>query len=109
MSSSKMSLSIREKYYKFCPSCKTDLKRKIIDGRERLFCPNCDFIFWNDPKPAVSILLPQGEGILMLQGANEPSKDYWCLPGGYVNYGETPQEAVKRETKEETGADVSEE
>lgn len=98
-----MSLSVHEKFYKHCPNCKTDLKRKEIDGRERFFCPNCAFIFWNNPKPVVSILLHHDGKILMLQRANEPLKGYWCLPGGYLNYDETPEEAVIRELKEETG------
>jgi len=98
-----MTLSVHEKQYKYCPTCKSKLQRRPIDGRERFFCPSCDFVFWNNPKPVVSILLHDGEKILMLQRANEPLKDYWCLPGGYINYDETPQEAVKREAKEEIG------
>lgn len=101
-----MSLSPHEKYYKFCPNCKTKLERKLIDGRDRFFCPKCDFIFWNNPKPVVSILLHNNDKILMLQRANEPLKDYWCLPGGYINYDETPEEAVKREVSEEIGTDI---
>lgn len=38
----------------------------------------------------------------MLQRANKPLKNYWCLPGGYINYDETPKEAIMRELKEET-------
>lgn len=102
-----MSLSPHEKYYKFCPNCKTKLARKLIDGRERFFCPKCDFIFWNNPKPVVSILFRGGNKILLLKRANEPLKDYWCLPGGYINYDETPEEAVKRETKEEASIDAA--
>lgn len=88
---------------KYCPNCKTDLQRKVIDGRERLFCPNCNFIYWNNPKPVVSILLHRKGKILMLQRANKPLKGFWCFPGGYINYEETPEEAVERELKEETG------
>ena len=43
----------------------------------------------------------------MLQRANEPFKNYWCLPGGFINYEETPQIAIKRETKEEIGIKLS--
>lgn len=102
-----MNLSIHENYYKFCPACKTELQRKSIDGRRRFFCPGCDFIFWNNPKPVVSILISKKNEILMLQRANEPLKNYWCLPGGYVNYDETPEEALTREVKEELGKRIS--
>lgn len=96
-------LSVHEKYYKYCPNCKTKLARKPIEGIERFFCPNCDFVFWNNPKPVVSIVLVVGDKILMIQRKNQPLKDYWCLPGGYINYEETPEMAVKREVKEEIG------
>lgn len=102
-----MNLSVHEKYYKFCPNCKTDLQRKIIDGKERFFCPSCDFIFWNNPKPVVSMLLQHNNELLMLKRATEPLKGYWCLPGGYINYEETPEQAIKREVKEEIGVEVS--
>lgn len=101
-----MTLSTEEKQYKFCPSCKAKLQRNSIDGRIRSTCPNCGFVFWNNPKPVVSVLLyNDSEEILMLQRASEPLKDYWCLPGGYINYDETPPEAIKREVREEIGID----
>lgn len=103
-----MNLSVHEKQYKYCPTCKTKLQRKIIDDKQRFFCPKCHFIFWNNPKPVVSILLHKDKKILMVQRAEKPLKNYWCLPGGYIDYEETPQEAVIRETKEEVGIKLSE-
>ncbi len=95
-----------EKYYKFCPSCKTKLVRKSIDGRPRLTCQKCGFVFWNNPKPVVSVLLEKEGRILMLKRAHEPFKRYWVLPGGFMEYDETPEEAIKREAKEEAGIDI---
>lgn len=96
-------INIHEKYYKYCPNCKTKLQRKPIEKVERFFCPNCDFVFWNNPKPVVSMILIAKNKILMVQRKNQPLKDYWCLPGGYINYEETPEEALTREVKEEIG------
>lgn len=101
-----MNLSVHEKYYRYCPQCKQSLKQKLFDGRERLHCPKCDFIFWNNPKPVVSIILHKQGKALMLQRAKEPLKNYWCLPGGYINYEETPEQAIIRETKEELGVNI---
>jgi len=95
-----------EKEYKYCPSCRGELKRKVIDRRNLLVCPKCGFIFWNNPKPVTSVLLERDGKVLMLQRKQEPLKNYWVLPGGFINYEETPKQAAIREAKEETGLKV---
>lgn len=95
--------SVHEKQYKFCPTCKAKLKRKLIDRRRLLFCSNCGFTFWNNPKPVTSVILHTNGKIMLLQRANKPLKNYWCLPGGYIDYEETSEEAIRRETKEGVG------
>ena len=92
----------REKEYRYCPSCAAALIYKRIENRMLLACPECSFIFWNNPKPVTSIIIPQNNKILMVQRALAPLTGYWCLPGGYINYGEQPADAAIRETKEET-------
>ena len=98
--------SIEEKDYKFCLTCKNNLERKRIDGENLLSCPNCGFVFWNNPKPVVSCVIVQDNKVLMLQRAKEPLKGYWVLPGGFMKYEETPERALKRETMEEAGINI---
>lgn len=93
--------------YIFCPHCGNSLVLKTIDNEKVKTCGKCNFIFWNKPKPVVSILLHKNNKILMLKRAKEPFKDYWVLPGGFIGYTETAEEAVKREAKEEIGSDVT--
>lgn len=43
---------------------------------------------------------------ILIKRRNDPFKDYWALPGGFVEYGETVETAAVREAKEETSIDV---
>lgn len=60
-------------------------------------------------KPSITIdaiiLNDEGE-VLLIKRKNEPFKDMWALPGGFVEYGEKVEEATIREVKEETGLEV---
>ena len=54
----------------------------------------------------VDAIIPYQGKIVVIRRKNEPFKVYYALPGGIVEYGETVEEAVLREVKEETGLDV---
>ncbi len=43
---------------------------------------------------------------ILIKRKNEPYKDYWALPGGFIEYGESVEEGAIREAKEETSIDV---
>jgi 8-oxo-dGTP diphosphatase len=61
-------------------------------------------------KPVVGVgaVILDGDKILLEQRKNEPSKGKWSVPGGLVELGESLEDAVVREVKEETGLDVYE-
>ena len=50
----------------------------------------------------VGALIIEGDKILLIQRGNEPLKEYWSLPGGAVETGETLKAAIAREVLEET-------
>ena len=52
-----------------------------------------------------AVIVKEGKIVLIKRG-NEPSKGKWTIPGGLVELGESPEQAVIRETKEETGLDI---
>ncbi|MEM1659247.1 MAG: NUDIX hydrolase [Candidatus Jordarchaeales archaeon] len=47
-----------------------------------------------------------GESIILVKRSNPPFKDYYALPGGFVEVGEKLEEALKREVMEETGLEI---
>jgi ADP-ribose pyrophosphatase YjhB (NUDIX family) len=71
-----------------------------------LVCTACGFVFYQDPKVAVLALVPWQGGLVMVRRAIEPGYGLWVVPGGFVDLGETLEEAVVRETREEAGLEV---
>lgn len=82
--------------------------KKIPDGdtRERLTCPECDHIDYQNPKIVNVVVATYGDEFLLCRRAIEPSKGYWTLPGGFMENGESPQDGAAREAREEAGADA---
>ena len=88
----------------FCPLCGEKLKRVSRDGRMRLYCGRCERILYENPVPATAAVVLNGtDRLLLVKRAMEPAKGAWCLPGGFVELDETPDEGVVRELQEETG------
>lgn len=54
------------------------------------------------------IILIKGETVLLLKKEHQDGSPYWCFPGGGLEEGETPEDALKREAMEELGLTVSE-
>lgn len=58
------------------------------------------------PKVTADAVIIKDEKILLIKRGFDPFKGSWALPGGFIEYGETVEEATVREVKEETGLDV---
>jgi 8-oxo-dGTP diphosphatase len=58
------------------------------------------------PRVTVDAVLLSDNAVLLVKRKNLPYKDMWALPGGFVEYGETTEEAVAREVREETGIEM---
>lgn len=83
--------------------------RRIPDGddRERLICPDCGHIAYENPKIVVGSLVSAGGRVLLCRRAIEPRRGFWTLPAGYLELGETVEEGAMREAWEEARARIA--
>lgn len=74
--------------------------------KTELLCPHCGKVVekYRNPLPTVDIIIEVGQDIVLIQRKNFPYG--WALPGGFVDYGESLEQAAVREAKEETNLDV---
>ena len=93
--------------YSFCPKCGDKLKIVNHDNKPCLQCAFCGFIFYQNAKPTASVLIENDKGeILLTRRAIEPLKGYWDTAGGFCEEDEHPEDAARREIKEELGVDI---
>ncbi len=94
---------------KYCTRCGSTVKLEIPvgDDRERFVCGECQHIHYSNPRVIVGCV-PVFEGKLLLcKRAIEPRRNYWTLPAGFMENGETTVQGAARETWEEARAKVS--
>ncbi len=92
------------KQKKYCHFCALPLEYREIEGRIRPFCIRCARPIYENPVPATCVVLCDAQkGILCVKRNVEPKKGWWCLPGGFMELGESPEAAALRELHEETG------
>ena len=89
--------------YQYCPICGTVLELGVVEGKERKFCLNCDFVDYKNPLPVAVAITVKGKKFLLIKRGLAPRKGTWGSPSGFIEVGETPEEACLRELKEETG------
>ncbi|MEM9937515.1 MAG: NUDIX hydrolase [Pseudomonadota bacterium] len=76
------------------------------DDKERRVCQTCDFIDYQNPKIVAGSVVTKGDQILLCKRAIEPRKGFWTLPAGFMELGESVEEAAMREAQEEALADI---
>ncbi|MFW6264902.1 MAG: NUDIX hydrolase [Bacillota bacterium] len=88
--------------YNYCPVCGKDLEEDQIEGQLRKRCPRCSFVHYLNPKPTVAMVAVKDGQLLLIKRGVEPGKGSWSLPSGFIDVGESAEEACLRELKEET-------
>ncbi len=88
---------------RYCIRCGSRLEARDDHGRMRPTCPQCGHIHYRNPAPAAGVLLRKGRDVLLVERRFEPAAGAWCIPAGFMEYGESPQRCAVRELREETG------
>jgi 8-oxo-dGTP diphosphatase len=88
---------------RFCPRCGARMASRDDHGQPRPTCPSCGYIHYRNPAPAAGVILPGPRGVLLVQRRYDPAAGAWCLPAGFMEYGESPERCAVRELFEETG------
>jgi len=88
--------------FQFCPKCGDRLH--TVNGR--LVCQGCGYIFYRNPTVGVAVIVQKGRTILLGRRARGQYKGAWCIPCGYLEWGEEVRAGAQREFLEETGLQV---
>lgn len=86
---------------RFCPRCG---QPATVDFPRSLTCPHCGYAAYFNPKPvAAAIPVDDEDRVILLRRGFDPGQGRWTFPGGFVDLGESVEDAARRETEEEIG------
>lgn len=94
------------KDFSFCPTCQNPLRKQFENEFLRLVCDKCADVIYPGPKVGVAVIIEAFNKVVLVRRKYEPYQGKWCFPSGYMEIGETAEEAAIREVKEETGFDI---
>jgi ADP-ribose pyrophosphatase YjhB (NUDIX family) len=76
------------------------------DNRERMVCPDCGFVQYENPKIVVGSVCVFGDRFLLCRRAIDPRRGYWTLPAGYLELNESTPDGARREAWEEARTEI---
>jgi ADP-ribose pyrophosphatase YjhB (NUDIX family) len=91
-------------FSRYCMHCGQRLSTATPEGdtKRRLVCIDCGFVHYINPRPVAGVIPVREDGhLLLVRRAIEPRIGSWVFPGGFMDVGETAEEAGARETREE--------
>jgi ADP-ribose pyrophosphatase YjhB (NUDIX family) len=88
--------------WRFCPHCAAELAREP----DHLRCPQCGERYWSNSVPGAQAVIVRDGHVLLGRRATDPGEGRWDLPGGFLQEGEDPLDALRREVREETGLEL---
>ncbi|MEZ5728559.1 MAG: NAD(+) diphosphatase [Burkholderiaceae bacterium] len=93
-----------DRTHRFCGACGTPTEQ--LQGERAKRCPGCGLVVYPRITPAMMVLVTRGSELLLGRGINFPPGRYSAL-AGFLEAGETIEETVRREVREEVGIEVS--
>ena len=89
---------------RFCPRCAQEAEVRFPRS---ITCPHCGYGAYYNPKPVASAIPRDRDGrIWLLRRGFDPGAGLWTFPGGFVDLGESVEDAARRETREEMDIDI---
>ena len=92
--------------FRFCPRCGSPRAAENV-GHTPLRCAACAFTFYFNPTVAAAAFIFDAEGrVLLIRRARAPSAGKFGVPGGFIDFGESAEEGMRREVREEVGLEL---
>jgi 8-oxo-dGTP diphosphatase len=85
-----------------CIRCGQPLRR-TRDTPPHLACPRCRYLIFDYPRACAGTIVLKGDRVLVLRRKHLPKRGYLDIPGGFMEAGESFEQAARRELREETG------
>jgi ADP-ribose pyrophosphatase YjhB (NUDIX family) len=93
------------RHFRTCPRCgaTTDRPNDVVPFR----CGQCGFVLFFNAAAAVAVFVTRADGhVLFIRRAKNPGRGKLGLPGGFADFGETAEDATRREVREEVGLEL---
>ncbi|MDR2625698.1 MAG: NUDIX hydrolase [Zoogloeaceae bacterium] len=92
----------------FCPRCGQPTRQRVPagDNRKRSVCGACGYIHYENPRLVLGAVIEWQGDILLCRRAIEPRYGLWTLPAGFMENGESTEDAAARESQEEARARI---
>jgi ADP-ribose pyrophosphatase YjhB (NUDIX family) len=91
-------------HFHFCPRCG---RARADNPAEPFRCGHCQFVYYFNPTVAAAAFLLDASGrALLIRRSREPARNKLALPGGFIDAGETAEEGLRRELREEVNLEL---
>lgn len=91
-------------FFRFCPRCGAD---SVTFAQRRMACASCEATLFINSAAAVGALIEVTDGLLLAVRDRDPGAGMLDLPGGFLEWDETPEAGLRREINEELGIAVT--